>query len=135
LAIYGWSEVEDLTRKLAEKMDFKPDLIVGIPRGGVIPARLLARELGVKKMYFVTVVKKDGGRIVTTKIVEDLSGKGVLLVEDMLESGESLIEAKKYLLYLGAVVKTAAYFTSPYSKITPDYFIGAAREDVKFPWE
>src|SRR3989338_2737349 len=89
---------------LSEKVDFRPDIIIGIARGGVIPARLLSTHLQVKEMHCLTVKKISGGRKIATEILENLEHKKVLLIEDMLESGKSLEAAKGYLESKGAEV-------------------------------
>lgn len=132
-----WNMVEELSAQLARKISssFNPEVIVGISRGGVIPARLLSTRLGVKDMHFLTVRKSAGGRKVVTDITERLEGKRVLLVEDMLETGESLAAAKKYLEERKAMVKTACFFTTPKTIAAPDYFLERAPGKVTFPWE
>ena len=120
---------------LAAKVDFAADIIVGIVRGGLVPARLLSTELGVKDMYALTVKKVGEERKVMSEILEDLHGKKILLVEDMLETGKSLIVAKEYLESKGAEVKTACLYTMPQSEIVPDFSIRQIGEVVHFPWE
>jgi hypoxanthine phosphoribosyltransferase len=100
-----------------------------------VPARLLARELGVKDMYCLTVKKRGDERHVTTDITDDISGKHVLLVEDMLESGKSLAMAREYLGDKGASVKTACLYTMPATECKPDYSLREVDEVVEFPWE
>src|SRR4030042_4502441 len=95
----NWPEFENEIKKLAEKIanDFPPDMIIGVIRGGAVPARLLSRELNIKSMHGVSVEKYGEERKVATDFLIDLKGKKVLLVEDMLETGRSLIVAKNYL--------------------------------------
>jgi hypoxanthine phosphoribosyltransferase len=89
-----WNEVDSALTKLARKIDGKPDYIIGIVRGGLVPARILATKLDVKNMQCLTVKKQGVVRNVVTDILEELAGKSIVLVEDMLESGKSLIVAK-----------------------------------------
>ena len=70
-----------------------------------------------------------------TEILEDLKGKTILLVEDMLETGRSLVVAKNYLEEKGATVKTVCLYTLPISEITPDYFLREVDAVIEFPWE
>ena len=132
-----WDQFEEEIKKLAEKIrsGFQPDLIVGITRGGAVPARLLSRELNTKNMHGISIEKVGGERKVVTDLQIDLSGEKVLLVEDMLETGRSLIVAKKYLENKGAEVKTACLYIMPQSEIKPDYFLSRIENAAKFPWE
>ena len=131
----NWQQVESDVTKLASRVSPKPDSIVAIVRGGLVPARLLASRLVVSDMYCLTVKKEGSTRRVVTEIREELSGKSVLLVEDMLESGRSLIAAMQYLESLGATVQTLALYASPASAITPDYYVSVQEKLPEFPWE
>ncbi len=130
-----WETLEQEVRELAQKVDYRPDYIVGVVRGGLIPARLLSSYLGIKDMYCLTVKKTEEGRMVTTEISADLAGKKVLLVEDMLETGKSLVVAKEYLESKGAEVKSACLYTMPISEVTPDFSLRQVEEVATFPWE
>ena len=82
----GWQTFEQEIKKLSEKIEFNnyhPDMIFGITRGGVVPARLLSSSLLVKDMICISVRKIGGERKVITDILDDIFGKNVLLVEDM----------------------------------------------------
>lgn len=130
-----WEELTTEVTELSTKINFTPDIIVGIVRGGLVPARLLSSKLKAKDMYCLTVKKIGAKRKVTNDILEDLTDKKLLLVEDMLETGKSLIVAKEYLANKGADVKTACLYTMPISEIKPDFYIREVNEIIKFPWE
>lgn len=86
-------------------------------------------------MFCLSVEKTEGERKVVTNILEDLTGKTILLVEDMLESGRSLMVAQKYLESKGATVKTACLYTMPISEVKPDFSLKEVEAVVRFPWE
>ena len=131
----NWDELRADVKALAGRIEYVPDIIVGIVRGGLVPARLLSSELGVKDMYALTVKKVEEERKVANDILENINGKKVLLVEDMLETGKSLIVAKEYLEKKGAEVKTACLYTMPMSEIKPDFSLKEITEVIPFPWE
>ena len=131
----NWDEFEKETEKLASKIDYKPDIIVGITRGAVVLARVLCNKLGVKEMFCISVKKFGEDRKVMTDILEDLKDKNILLVEDMLETARSLIVAKKYLESKGANVKTACFYTMKINEIVPDFSLNEVDEVVSFPWD
>lgn len=130
-----WKTFKNDIKKLSEKISYKPDIIIGITRGGIVPARLLSTYLKVKKMYCISVVKNNEERSVVTEITENISGNNILLVEDMLETGRSIKVAKAYLEEKGANVKTAGLYTMPVSEIKPDYFLKEIDSVLEFPWE
>lgn len=130
-----WKYFEQEIKKLSHKIDCKLDVIIGISRGGVVPARLLSTLLNVKEMYCLSVKKIKKERKVVTNISEGLTEKNILLVEDMLETGKSLDIAKKYLESKGAKVKTACLYTMPISIIKPTFYLRQIKEVEKFPWD
>ena len=130
-----WQTFESEMQKLSEKVDFTPDFVVGIVRGGLVPARVLSNLLGVKSMFCLNVDNIEGQRVVNSNINYPLSGKKLLLVEDMLETGKSLIVAKEFLEEKGAEVKTACLYTMPITECSPDAHIKVVDEVIDFPWE
>jgi len=128
-----WKTFEDETMNLARMIDYAPDMVVGIARGGVIPAALLSKSLGVKDM-FTLKLERENDRRISADALPDISGKKILLVEDMLETGRGLMNGKKFLEDRGAVVKTACLYTMPISETTPDFFLRQVGEVVDFPW-
>lgn len=134
-----WGKVESWTFELAEKIgDYKPDFVIGISRGGLVPAILLSR---IKGGLFVPVyIEKIGGERRVSALCaltsSTLIGKNVLLVEDVLETGRSLIVAREFLERSGARVKTTCFFARDFSEVKPDYVIvEGLTYEVIFPWE
>ncbi len=135
----NWEEFEDEIKELAAKIDIAPDFIIGVVRGGLVPARLLAREIKVKMMFGVSIDRSED-RSDPTRAVQplppyDYDGKSVLLVEDSLESGQSLQAAKEALEACGALVTTACLYTLACTEVTPDYSLGQVLKIPTFPWE
>lgn len=130
-----WQKFETEIHKLTSKISKKPDIVIPIVRGGLIPGRLLAKYLGIKDMYALTIKKLDSERKITSAINEVLDGKNILLVEDVLETGTSMMAAKDYLIAKGAIVQTAALYFLPETKIKPDYYISEKPTVPTFPWD
>ncbi len=131
----NWDEFDKEVRELGRRIDYTPDAVIGIARGGVVPAVLLSKFLKVKDMYVLKVRREGTERRIMAEIVPDVGGMRVLLVEDMLETGKSLVVAKEYLEKKGAEVKTACLYTMPISEIRPDFSLREVAEVVPFPWE
>jgi uncharacterized protein len=126
----------------AEARRFKPDMIVGLSRGGLVPARILSdlmevREIGILGISFYKGVGKtaDSPRI-TQELTMDLKGKRILVVDDVADTGKSLIVAKDYLLRKGAKeIKVATIHFKPKSAFKPDYYAETTTSWVVYPWE
>ena len=86
-------------------------------------------------MYVLKVRREGNDRQIMAETVPDVSHLKILLVEDMIETGKSLIIAKEYLESKGAKVKTACLYTMPMSEIIPDYFLKEVPTPLPFPWE
>ena len=86
-------------------------------------------------MHCLTVRKVGEERKVVDEILDNLVGKNILLVEDMLETGRSLVVAKQYLESKGATVKTVCLYIMEITEIEPDFYIRLVQEVEKFPWD
>ena len=64
----SWGRLGVEINALSEKINYQPDMIVGIVRGGIVPARLLATRLNVTAMYCLTVKKVGEERKVTSAV-------------------------------------------------------------------
>ena len=130
-----WDTFTKETKKLSKKIDYRPDCIVGIARGGVIPAVLLSKQLDIKDMYVLKVRVDGKKREIAAEVFTDMSDKKVLVVEDMLVSGKSMLVVKKYLKSKGARVRTACLYIMPETEVKPEYYLKEIGEVERFPWE
>ena len=136
----NWETTIRYCEELAKKIDFRPDIIVGISRGGLVPARILSDILGVKKVGIlgISFYKGLGETEEKPEITQDLSidvkGSSILLVDDVADSGKSLKAAKKYLQD-GGIIKTATLHYKPRSEYKPDYFVHSTSAWIVYPWE
>jgi len=132
-----WPTFDDEISQLISKINIKPDLIIGIARGGVIPAVAVANRLGIEHFHALKIIRNGAKREVITRITEIIKDKVVLLIDDMLESGKGSKLAKEYLEKKGAKVHVACFYVMPQTKeqIIPDYYLKEVSEIIKFPWE
>ena len=96
---YSWSQVEGACLDIARQMsahDWKPDYVVGITRGGLIPANLLSQYTGIK-MHTLNVSLRDGdGGESNLWMAEDaFAGKKILIVDDINDQGSTINWIKK----------------------------------------
>jgi hypoxanthine phosphoribosyltransferase len=136
----SWKEIEELCRELAQKIsNYKPDLIIALSRGGIVPARLISDLLIIKDIITIKVnhwgitATKDKTAEISYALPIDLSEKKVLVVDDITDTGESLSLAKKYIIenMKPKELKTATLYHIDHSSIVPDFF---ARELKASDW-
>ena len=139
----SWSEYGNLAEALAEKVRAngkKYDLVVGIARGGIPVAMVVSDHLNVK-IDFVNVKsyndigKRTSPRVLST-LTEGVEGKDVLLVDDLVDQGDTMIFMKRYLdEQKPRTLETAVMFKKPWSRVEPDYYLESVSEWVVFPFE
>jgi len=154
---FTWDEMDKLHRRVGELIKaekFKPEIIVGILRCGMVSAIHLAYILEVDlvgEIYVLTtpsdeiVVKKQYDPIVTSNIpLEFIKDKRVLLVDAVMASGTTInLSLDALLKYHPAIIKLAIitdWPTSPYKlksgKRPQIDFIGIViTKWADFPWE
>lgn len=118
--------------------EFRADGIVAIARGGWMPARLLSSTLGIKKIYSYGVSYADKERTqleIWSQPSPFLNNQSLLLVEDFLESGKSLVFVKEKLVQQGNTIKTFAVNYLEKSVLIPDFTIGQIETIPKLPWD
>ncbi|MDD5340026.1 MAG: phosphoribosyltransferase [Candidatus ainarchaeum sp.] len=139
----NWDATIAYCEELAAKArGYGPDFIVGISRGGLVPARVLSDLLGVNAMgilgisFYKAMGKPSDFPVISQDLTMDIKGKRVLIVDDIADTGRSLAVAKDYVLRKGAKeVKVATIHYKPDSIFKPDYFIGSTTAWVVYPWE
>ena len=140
-----WNQIYAMLVRQAEKIrcsDFKPDVIVGVTRGGWVPARVLSDLLGACELatvgveFYVGVAETRSEPVLKQSVSADVTGKKVLLVDDVADSGKSLLLAKEHLQNKGvAEVRVATVYCKPLSALTPDFYEKETRLWVVFPWD
>jgi uncharacterized protein len=139
----SWPEYGNLAEALAEKVRSRGerfDLVIGIARGGLPVAMVVSDHLGVR-IDFINV-KSYGGiaqrstpRILST-LTEGINGKNILVVDDLVDQGDTMEMVKKHLSGQNPrLLQAAVLFKKPWSKIEPDYYLEVVDKWVVFPFE
>ena len=141
-----WDEIYAKSVSLAaklrreERMPF--NCLVGVSRGGLVLARILSDLLDIQDVHIIKCeYYSDMGETnrkprITQKIQGNITGKDVLIVDDVADTGESLIEIKKYLeSRKPKEMKVATLYIKPWSKVLPDFYTSKTKAWIIFPWE
>jgi hypoxanthine phosphoribosyltransferase len=150
-----WREIDANCTKLALdilRSDWRPDYIVGLTRGGLMPAVLLSHLLKVP-MHTLKVQLRDGDQDteINCWMPEDVTkAKNVLIVDDINDTGETLAWIRddwEQSVFKGDIaywwhkrIKVAVLVNNLASAETVDYTIDEINkaEDpcwIVFPWE
>jgi hypoxanthine phosphoribosyltransferase len=146
--VVTFEEIVEWSRRLAERVrasGWSPDVIVAIARGGYVPARLLCDWLGVDDLLSIQVLHWPSAAQVAERarvkhsLSADLSGRRVLVVDDIVDTGDSVALAKKSVeeCCRPAEVRTAALqVITSVAKFMPDYYAIEVKDWVWFayPW-
>ncbi|MFC4268618.1 orotate phosphoribosyltransferase [Polaribacter marinivivus] len=89
--------------KIVELEYGKPDVIAGVATGAIAIGILVAQELGVPFVYVRPEPKKHGRKNQIEGYLE--SGQNVVVIEDLISTGKSSLNAVDALKEEGAVVK------------------------------
>ena len=93
---------------------FKPDCVVGVVRGGYIPSEAISRALKVPLVLVRASSYSDKSKI-GSPVISEFIGKPfgkVLIVDDLVDSGETLLQLKEILReYSSETPKTAVIWT------------------------
>jgi len=140
-----WEKIYELLLNLAHKIrkaNFKPEIIVGISRGGWPPARIMSDLLelpemaNVKAEFYLGPAKTKGDPVLTQPVSMPVKGKRVLVVDDVADTGKSLALVKTHLKEEGATeMKIATIYYKPWSIVVPDWFERKTSRWIIFPWE
>jgi len=140
-----WNKIYDSLLNQSQKIQKqteKIDLILGISKGGLIPARILADFLQVSEIitiqakFYTGIAQTHDEPIIIQPLTVNLSGKKILIVDDIADTGKSLKIVIEHLESLGITeIKTATLYLNNRSVIKPDFYEEITDKWVVFPWE
>ena len=137
---YPYNEFRDDLKILIEKIDQPFDAILGIARGGLAMAQMLGEYYDLREVYAINTIgyddteKKDS--VVVFNIPDLKSAKQVLIVDDIVDSGDTLIEILNVLneKYPSVTFLSASLFYKKTAKITPTWYVKEPKGWIDFFW-
>ncbi|MEA3554416.1 MAG: phosphoribosyltransferase family protein [Campylobacterota bacterium] len=139
---YSYDEcINDCKVLLPQIESYNPDALVCVARGGLVIGHLLSEALNTRKIYTINSIHyEDDKKLNTFDIfnIPDLSSfEKVVLVDDIVDSGETMVEIKKILShkYPECEFKVASLFYKPTALIKADFTVQEAKNWIEFFWE
>ncbi len=137
---YAYNEFRDDLRSLTQKIDQPFDAILGIARGGLSMAQLLGEYYDIRKVYAINTIGYDDTKkndSIEVFNIPDLKSAGsVLIVDDIVDSGDTLVEVLAVLndMYPDITFHTASLFYKKTAKITPTWYVKEPKGWIDFFW-
>lgn len=142
----SWDQFHRDARALAWRLSGSGpfNALVCITRGGLVPAAIVSRELGLRLIETVCIASyheyKDQGDLELIKgLSESIShfkengGEGVLVVDDLVDTGKTGAMVRKML----PKAHFATVYAKPKGRPVVDTFVTEVSQDtwIYFPWD
>jgi xanthine phosphoribosyltransferase len=141
----SWDQFHRDSRALAWRLTGAGpfEAIVCITRGGLVPAAIVARELGIRVIETVCVASYDHTRQSDFQILKGVAasivargggeGAGVLIVDDLVDTGQTAKMVRAIL----PRAHFATVYAKPMGRPMVDTFITEVSQDtwIYFPWD
>ena len=141
----SWDQIHRDSRALAWRLDGRgPNngewkAVVAITRGGMAPAMIVSRELGIRTVDTVSVKSYDYQNQTKAEVLKSPDkdmmgdGEGILIVDDLVDTGKTLELVRQ--LYPKAHFATV--YAKPKGEPMVDTFITGVSQDtwIFFPWD
>ena len=139
----SWDQFHRDARALAWRLSAAGPFraVVAVTRGGLVPAAVVARELGIRVIETVSVASYDHdqqGEIqvlkpVSADVVGDGRGKGLLIVDDLVDTGATA----KVVREMMPLAHFATVYAKPSGRPLVDTFVTEVSQDtwIFLPWD
>jgi hypoxanthine phosphoribosyltransferase len=141
-----WSDVERLVGTLLRALPGDYDNLLVITRGGMVPACLISERTGIRNILCAAVVLYDDvdrtlAEPAFVQFPEDrhVRGRRILVVDDVWDSGSTIVAVRERLRKAGARVQTCVLHYKPgrsrYRGDGPDFYAETTDDWVVYPWD
>ena len=133
--------IRELARQIADD-HFDADIILGIARGGLIPAGSLGYALSIKNCYLINVEyytdvdERLDMPVILPPYLEfvDLEHSNVLIVDDVADTGHTLQMVYDLVSSRVKETKAAVLYEKSRSVINPEFVWKRTDLWINFPW-
>src|SRR3954447_609994 len=143
--VMSWDDLGAGARRLAEDVaddGYRPDMILGIARGGLLVAGALGYALGVKNTFTMNVEFYTGvdERLEMPMLLPpvadlvDFAEQRVLIADDVADTGATLSLVKDFCEGKVAEVRCAVLYEKSRSQVSCEYVWRRTDQWIEFPW-
>jgi xanthine phosphoribosyltransferase len=139
----SWDQFHRDSRALAWRLSsFGPfSAVVAVTRGGLVPAAIVARELGIRVIETVSIASYDYDKQSDVKVLKTVSdeirgsdgGQGILVIDDLVDTGNTAREVRRML----PKAHFAAVYAKPAGRPLVETFVTEVSQDtwIFLPWD
>jgi hypoxanthine phosphoribosyltransferase len=143
--VMTWDDLGSGARELAEQVHrdgYRPEIVLGISRGGLLVAGAVAYALGVKNTFTMNVEFYTGidERLEMPMLLPpvpelvDFHETCVLIADDVADTGATLALVKDFCEGKVAEVRCAVLYEKPRSTVRCEYVWSRTDRWIDFPW-
>ncbi len=137
---YPYEEFREDLRMLTQKIDETFDALIPISRGGLSMGQMLGEFYDIREVYAINTIgyedtqKLDEVRVFNIPNLQDV--RTVLILDDIVDSGDTLIKVLKVLreVYPEVIFLTASIFYKPTAIIEPTWWVKEPKGWIEFFW-
>jgi xanthine phosphoribosyltransferase len=134
-----WADVQRDSGLLAQVLAGKGPWhgIVAVARGGLVPAALVARALGIRRLETVSAAAYRGETLGSPELLKFPTaagdGEGWLIVDDLVDTGTTM----KIVRTILPKAHVAVLYAKPIGRPLADSFVQEFAQEswIDFPWE
>jgi len=137
---YPYQTYKEDLKILTQKIDKPFDAILGIARGGLSMAQMLGEYYDLREVYAINTIGYEdtdkNASVEVFNIPKLLKNTRVLIVDDIVDSGDTLIAVLKVLneKYPDITFLTASLFYKSTAKIKPTWYVKETKAWIEFFW-
>ena len=140
-----WEDIHDCVRRVIAQIDRDYDCMLVVTRGGLVPACLISEQIDLRNILvaavmFYTGVDQRLDAPIFLQFPADplLAGKRVLVVDDVWDSGRTIMAVKKRVEEAQGVPTLAVLHYKPSRSqfaATPDIWAKETGDWLVYPWD
>ena len=139
----SWDQFHRDARALAWRLSSAGPFraVVGITRGGLVPAAIVARELGIRVIETVSVASYDYEKQGEVRVLKGVApefagesqGAGILIVDDLVDTGATARLVREMM----PKAHFATVYAKPLGRPLVDSFVTEVSQDtwIYLPWD
>jgi uncharacterized protein len=141
----SWEDIENLVARLVGELPREYDLLLVITRGGMVPACLISEQTDIRNIVAAAVMFYTGvGETLPDPVFLQfpadplLYGKRVLIVDDVWDTGRTIVAVKQRVVAAGGRPHLAVLHYKPshshYAE-RPEYYAATTDDWIVYPWD